>query len=209
MDNMKNLKPMNQEQEPLENNQSQKNSQENQNHSQKNSWAENGEHLENLKLENLLSIEHADSNDDPNAENIGGEDFKETNEPAGLLSREQFYQSLRAVMNLTGSITPYSGLAIKEDQEAAAKEASNDIYDTALDLGWYWLLSPGGKWFKRLTTISFFIGMKASDVSKDLKPNEEEEEEKSEDVSQRQSKEKPKNDDLPAGMEWMKTAKVA
>ena len=206
---MKNLKPVNQEQETPENNQSQQNSQENQNHSQKNSWAEEGEHLENLKLDNLLSIEHADSDGNPNAENVDGEDFAETDEPAGLLSREQFYQSLRAVMNLTGSITPYSGVAIKEDQEAAAKEAANDIYDTALDLGWYWLLAPGGKWFKRITTISFFIGIKAADISQDLKSDDDADEEKSEDVSQSQSKKKPKDNDMPAGMEWMKTAKVS
>lgn len=120
----------------------------------------NGEHLDAIPIE-----------DDFQGDSAGAQGFQETaneeNTGSGKMSREEFHQTFCFVCEIAGTLTKLESVKTPASDEQAQK-ATYALYDTAEELGWNWLLSPGGKWAERAIVIGMFGVVKVSAIKEEL-----------------------------------------
>jgi len=93
--------------------------------------------------------------------------------PSGMIDRETFFANFKGLFALGGVIPvaplPLECLPIRPEEEAAARGASDALYDICLDTPFLrFLLSPESEWAKRGFAILAFMGPKLMAVRAEL-----------------------------------------
>lgn len=173
------------------------------------SSANDGSHLEILSIEHITGEAEQESPDGSAGEQTEQQD-NSRNIPPHALEKEAFYAQFAGAHKIISMMTGLRSMAIQPDEQDTAMEASNAIYDTAVDLEWYWMISGGGKWFQRLTVLGMFFMGKAQMVAQERQAIMAEMEKEQQKEQESQKTEAPKDDTTPPpGWEWMKEAKNA
>lgn len=107
----------------------------------------------------------------------------------GLLSRDQFFAAFKSIFAIGGAVPvppfPLKSMPIQPHEEDAAREASNAIYDIALESPWLrFLIEPSSVWMQRLIVISTFGGLKLMAIRDEIRAKSAKE------INPKQSKEK-------------------
>ena len=177
-----------------------------------NSFSDDGSHLEILSIEHITgeSEQESPAGEAGPGPDVSPESDNSRNMPPEALEKEAFYQQFAGAHKIISLMTGLSSMAIQPNEQESAMEASAAIYDTAVDMEWYWMISPGGKWFQRLSVLGMFFVGKAQMVAQEraaIMAEMEKEQQNQQQNSENQSSEAPKDDTTPpAGWEWMKEA---
>jgi len=93
---------------------------------------------------------------------------------SGLLSRDQFFLAFKSMFNVAAVVPvpplPLKSLAITENEEMAARGASDALYDIALESAYFrWLIEPQSVWVQRAVVIGSFASVKFVAVREELR----------------------------------------
>ncbi|MDD9912959.1 MAG: hypothetical protein OXR68_00210 [Alphaproteobacteria bacterium] len=134
-----------------------------------------GSHLDDIFLE-----------DDSNEGGEGNEySQQEGQQRPSYMSQEEFHKTFCLVCGVTSGMTGLNAINTPENDENA-RRATEALYNTAVELGWTWLLSPHGKWAERVFVIGAFAMAKAKAVKEELAARQ------AKDVTPENGAEKPK-----------------
>lgn len=116
-------------------------------------------------------ITHEFGEPDPDPEPVAVEGAE--SEP-GLLSREQFFVAFKSMFNVASVVPvpplPLKSLAITPGDEAAARGASDALYDIALESTYFrWLIEPQSVWVQRAVVIGSFASVKFVAVREEIR----------------------------------------
>lgn len=95
--------------------------------------------------------------------------------PGGIVGKDEFFTAFRALFAAPNVWRAYKGRAALqslkiEADDAAARQASDALYDTCLDVPWLrWLLAPENKWLERAVVIGTFAYARGTAVSVELR----------------------------------------
>lgn len=93
--------------------------------------------------------------------------------PSGMIDKETFFANFKGLFALGGIVPlpplPLECLPIKPEEEAAARGASDALYDICAETPFLqWMLSPESEWAKRGFAILAFTGPKLMAVRAEL-----------------------------------------
>lgn len=94
--------------------------------------------------------------------------------PPGTLSKDDFYNGLKAVMSICGALPippfPLKSLPIQPSEEESARAASDEIYDICAETPWLqFMIKPDGKWVQRAMIIGGFAAVKVTAIRAEMK----------------------------------------